>query len=411
MSKDANLLVKELKERNLFQQCSNEALLIEKLNSNKISFYLGIDPTGESLHCGHLVPLILAKKLQEHGHKPVILVGGGTAMIGDPSGKTKIRKMLTVEKIKSNIEKLSKQIEQLIDFSNDKALLVNNSDWLSSINYIDFLRDIGVHFSINRMLGFETYKSRLDTGLSFIEFNYLLLQSYDFYYLNDKLNCSMQIGGDDQWANMVSGIDLIRRKSNTEAFVLTVPLVTRSDGKKMGKTEKGAIYLNSNLTTTHDFFQYWRNIPDADVKKFLLIYTSLSIEECEKITSEGSNINKAKEILAYEITSFIHGKEEAEKTLKAAHALFSTGGNRDSIPGKEISLTQIKEGLSITDLIIDSKLIDSKREAKRVIEQGGVTINDNKINDLFYNITENDIKDREILLRIGKKKAYLFQIV
>lgn len=407
-----NDLLTLLKARGFFQQCTDETLLEEKLNKGSLRFYCGFDPTGPSLHCGHLVPLFAMAHMQKAGHRPIALVGGGTARIGDPSGKTEMRKMLTVDEVKANALSIKRQIERFISFDNDKAILADNADWLADLNYIDFLREIGRHFSVNRMLTFEAYKKRLETGLSFIEFNYQLLQSYDFLTLRRKYECQLQIGGDDQWGNIVAGLDLIRRLDGIECVGLTFPLVTRSDGKKMGKTEKGAIFLDPNLTSVYDFFQYWRNVADADVEKFLLLYTFLPVEECKELGSKtDAGINKSKEILAYELTKIIHGKEEADKALAAAHAAFGgDGANKEGMPMMELSLNELNAGIPVIDIFAKSSLCTSRSEARRLIEQGGAKINDKQVTNLEYTLSQSDIKDGDIILKAGKKRFFRFKV-
>lgn len=403
-------ILETLKSRGFFKQCTNEELLEKKLNAESVRFYCGFDPTGPSLHCGHLVPLFAMYHMQKAGHRPVALVGGGTARIGDPSGKTEMRQMLTVDQIKENAESLKKQIANFVEFDNDKAILLDNADWLSGLNYIEFLRDIGRHFSVNRMLTFETYKKRLETGLSFIEFNYQLLQSYDFLELNRTYGCTLQIGGDDQWGNIVAGMDLIRRVEGNETVGLTFPLVTRSDGKKMGKTEKGAVFLDPAMTPVYEFYQYWRNVTDADVGKFLKIYTFLSVEECEKLGSaEGAAINSSKEILAYELTKIIHGEDEANKAREAAKAAFSNGGTADKsgMPSKDYSKEQFEAGFNIVDLFTDTGLVASKSEARRLVTQNGAAVNGTKNSDPKAMITAEDItEDSDIILKAGKKRFF-----
>lgn len=398
-----------LKERGFYKQCTDEEMLVRKLEEGPLRIYVGVDPTGPSMHIGHMVPLFAMHHLQKAGHLPIILVGGGTARIGDPSGKSDMRKMQTVEEIQSNAEKLKEQISRFISFEEGEAKLVDNAEWLAPLNYIEFLRDIGRHFSVNRMLTFEAYKLRLEKGLSFIEFNYQLLQSYDFLELFRREKCLLQIGGDDQWGNIVAGMELIRRVEGGEAMGLTFPLVTRSDGKKMGKTEKGAVFLDPSMTTVYDFFQYWRNVADADVEKFLLMYTFLPVEECKRLGSlEGQEINKAKEVLAYEQTKIIHGKEEADKAFAAAHAAFTSGGEEDKsgMPSKEMTAAELEAGINILELFAETALCSSKSEARRLVTQNGAAVNGEKVSDPDAMINSSDIKENEIILKAGKKRFF-----
>jgi tyrosyl-tRNA synthetase len=398
-----------LKERGFIKQCSDEEALKKCLETDAVTYYAGFDPTGPSLHVGHMVPLFAMAHLQRVGHRPIAVVGGGTARIGDPSGKTEMRQMLTDEAIKFNSESLKKQIARFIRFDGDKALLVDNADWLKDLNYIQFLSDIGRHFSVNRMLSFETYKMRLETGLSFIEFNYQVLQSYDFLVLFQKYGCTLQIGGDDQWGNIISGMELIRRIEGQDAYALTFPLVTRSDGGKMGKTEKGTIFLAPDMTSAYDFYQYWINIPDADVEKFLLIFTFLTVAEIKKLSSlKDKELNRAKEVLAFELTQIVHGKEEAEKARDAAKALFGKKGEGDleSMPSLEMKADELKKGINILDLFARTSLCSSKSDAKRLVTQGGATINDKNIIDTDYTIRLDDVKDNALILRAGKKRFF-----
>lgn len=408
-----NPALKVLKERGFFQQCTDENLLNEMLEKGEVRFYAGFDPTGPSLHCGHLVPLFAMAHLQKFGHKPIALVGGGTARIGDPSGKTEMRKMLTVEQVRENAESLKKQIARFIHFEENGALLLDNAEWLSSLNYIDFLREIGRHFSVNKMLTFESYKKRLETGLSFIEFNYQLLQSYDFLILRRRYGCTLQIGGDDQWGNIVAGMDLIRRLDSAEVCGLTFPLVTRSDGKKMGKTEKGAVFLDSGMTPVYDFFQYWRNVADADVAKFLKLYTFLPTEECDALGARtDAGINEAKEILAYELTKIIHGEEEAEKARNAARSVFAgSGGSREGMPTLEIPAAGLENGINVLDLFAKTSLCASKGEARRLIAGGGASVGDIKVTDEKMTVTADMATDGEIILKAGKKRFFRIIVV
>jgi tyrosyl-tRNA synthetase len=398
-----------LQKRGFTKQCSDPEKLDELMSNESVTLYAGFDPTGPSLHIGHMVPLIAMAHLQNAGHKPIALVGGGTARIGDPSGKTEMRKILSIEQIRENIKRQKKQISRFIDFSNSKALLLDNAEWLAPLNYIDFLREIGRHFSVNRMLSFETYKMRLESGLSFIEFNYQLLQAYDFLTLNQRHNCTLQLGGDDQWGNIVAGIDLTRRVTGNEVFGLTFNLVTRADGKKMGKTEKGALFLDPEVTTPYDFFQYWRNIPDADVEKMLLLFTFLEEEMCRELGSlKDKEINRGKELLAYEVTKIVHGEEEAEKARDSSKKVFYAGTTQDtdSIPSLTLSRSQLDAGIEAVELFAMSELCASKSEARRLIKQGGGKINDIKITAGDAVIDSTWIKDDTIMLRAGKKRYF-----
>ncbi len=400
-----------LKERGFIKQCTDYDKLNDLMDTENISFYVGIDPTGRSLHVGHMVPLFAMAHLQRAGHRPLAVVGGGTALIGDPSGKTEMRKIQTASQIKANAESIKGQIGKIIDFRDNKALLLNNYDWLGNLNYIEFLRDIGRHFSVNRMLSFETYKMRLETGLSFIEFNYQLLQSYDFLVLNQQYNCKLQIGGDDQWGNIVAGVDLTRRVESSEVFGLTFPLVTRSDGKKMGKTEKGAVFLDPELFSPYEYFQYWRNVTDADVEKFLMLFTFLPTEEVRELSRlKDKEINRAKEILAFEQTKLIHGEEEAEKAKTAAKAAFSSaGGNvidKGAIPSTTISRNDLEAGINVMELFAMTDLCSSRSEARRLVAQGGASINGEKITDIDTKIDLLHEKEGELLLKAGKKRYF-----
>ena len=402
--------LEELEKRGFVQQCSDLEGLRKLMDQEALSCYVGVDPTAKSLHIGHMVPIYALAHLQNYGHKPILLVGGGTGMIGDPSGKTEMRKMLSIEEIRENEKGIKYGASKLLDFSNDRALMVNNYDWLGDLNYIEFLRDVGRHFSVNRMLSFEAYKQRLERGLSFIEFNYMLLQSYDFLILNRKYGCKVQVGGDDQWGNILSGAELIRRMDGNEAYALTFPLVTRADGKKMGKSEKGAIFLDPELCSPYEFYQYWRNVNDADVIRFLKMFTFLDLEEIEELAGlEGQEINKAKERLAYEQTVLIHGEEEARKALEASRAAFSgqgETGKRDAIPSLALALQQLKDGINVLDLYAMTSLCSSKGEARRLVTQGGARINEEKIDDIETVIGADYIEDGEILLRAGKKRYF-----
>ena len=391
-------LYDELVARGLIAQVTNEEEIKKMINEGKATFYIGFDPTADSLHVGHFMALCLMKRLQMAGNKPIALLGGGTGMIGDPSGKSDMRKMLTPETIQHNIDCFKKQMSRFIDFSDGKAIMVNNADWLMNLNYIDVLREVGACFSVNKMLSFECYKQRWERGLTFLEFNYMIMQSYDFYMLYQKYGCNMQFGGDDQWANMLGGTELIRKKLGKDAHAMTITLLLNSEGKKMGKTEKGAVWLDPEKTSPFEFFQYWRNVGDADVMKCIRMLTFLPIEEIEAMSGwEGSQLNKAKEILAYELTKLVHGEEEANKALDAAKALFGGKGNTENMPTTELELPEGKIG--ILDLMVATKLVNSKREARTLIAGKGVAVNDVIVEDPNAEITI----DGEVIIRKGKK--------
>ena len=391
-------LYDELVARGLIAQVTNEEEIKKMINEGKATFYIGFDPTADSLHVGHFMALCLMKRLQMAGNKPIALLGGGTGMIGDPSGKSDMRKMLTPETIQHNIDCFKKQMSRFIDFSEGKAIMVNNADWLMDLNYIDVLREVGACFSVNKMLSFECYKQRWERGLTFLEFNYMIMQSYDFYMLYQKYGCNMQFGGDDQWANMLGGTELIRKKLGKDAHAMTITLLLNSEGKKMGKTEKGAVWLDPEKTSPFEFFQYWRNVADADVMKCIRMLTFLPIEEIEAMSGwEGSQLNKAKEILAYELTKLVHGEEEANKALDAAKALFGGKGNTENMPTTELELPEGKIG--ILDLMVAAKLVNSKREARTLIAGKGVAVNDVIVEDPNAEITI----DGEVIIRKGKK--------
>lgn len=403
-----NKALETLKERGFFQQCTDIDGLSDLMDKESVTFYVGTDPTGPSLHIGHMVPFFALRHLREAGHCGIALIGGGTARIGDPSGKTEMRKIISYEEIDENVKRFENQLNKFIGFDGKTALLDNNKYWLADMNYIDFMRDIGSCFSVNRMLTFESYKKRMETGLSFLEFSYQLLQSYDFLKLHERHNCCLQIGGDDQWGNIVAGADLIRRKTGKQVYGLTFPLITRSDGKKMGKTEKGALFLDPAMTPVFDFFQYWRNVADADVRKFFLLFTFLPVAEIDEIMT--GDINKAKERLAWEVTAVIHGKEEADKALAGAKAAFGGSGDTSSIPTKEIVSGEFQGGLGVVDLFFMSGLSATKSEARRLVQQGGAYITDNdgkerQITDIAEIVEEKDFNDKgELILRAGKKK-------
>jgi len=396
-------LYDELVARGLIAQTTNEEEISKLINEGKATFYIGFDPTADSLHVGHFMALCLMKRLQMGGNKPIALIGGGTAMIGDPSGRTDMRQMMTEETIQHNVECFKKQMSRFIDFSEDKAMLVNNADWLLDLNYVDVLREVGAHFSVNRMLTAECYKQRMEKGLSFLEFNYMIMQSYDFYALFQKYGCNLQFGGDDQWSNMLGGTELIRRKLGKDAHAMTITLLLNSEGKKMGKTQKGAVWLDPNKTTPFEFFQYWRNVSDADVIKCLKMLTFLPLEQIVEMEKyEGSELNKAKEVLAYELTALVHGEEEAKKSLDAAKALFSSG-NAANMPTANISEADMNEGkIDLISLLVKSGLVTSRSEGRRAIEQGGVSVNGEKITDIAKTF-EKDAFAEEFVLKRGKK--------
>ena len=394
-------LYEELIARGLIAQVTDEKEISDMINNGKATFYIGFDPTADSLHVGHFMALCLMKRLQMAGNKPIALLGGGTGMIGDPSGKSDMRKMLTKEDIEHNIDCFKKQMSRFIDFSEGKAIMVNNADWLLDLNYVDVLREVGACFSVNKMLTYECYKQRMERGLTFLEFNYMIMQSYDFYMLYQKYGCTMQFGGDDQWANMLGGTELIRKKLGRDAHAMTITLLLNSEGKKMGKTEKGAVWLDPEKTPPYDFYQYWRNVADADVMKCIRMLTSLPIEEIEAMKDwEGSQLNKAKEILAYELTKLVHGEEEAQKAQEGAKALFGGGGNTENMPSTEILAAEIPgEGINIMDLLVKTGLAPSKSEARRLVQQGGISVDDVKVTD-----PNAPVKiDGEVIIKKGKK--------
>lgn len=396
-------IYEELVARGLIAQTTNEEEIRRLINAGEATFYIGFDPTADSLHVGHFMALCLMKRLQMAGNRPIALVGGGTGMIGDPSGRTDMRQMMTKETIEHNCQCFKKQMSKFIDFSEGKALLVNNADWLLGLNYIEVLRDVGAHFSVNRMLAAECYKQRLEKGLSFLEFNYMIMQSYDFYALYERYGCNLQFGGDDQWSNMLGGTELIRRKLGKDAHAMTITLLLNSEGKKMGKTQKGAVWLDPEKTTPFEFFQYWRNVDDADVIKCIKMLTFLPLEQIAEMEKyEGSELNKAKEILAYELTALVHGEEEAKKALEAAKGLFA-GGNTENIPSADISEDDFKEGkIDIVTLLVKSGLVSSRNEGRRAIEQGGVSVNKEKVGDISVSYTSEDFSS-EFILQRGKK--------
>ena len=395
-------LYEDLTRRGLIAQVTDEAEISKMINAGKATFYIGFDPTADSLHVGHFMALCLMKRLQMAGNKPIVLIGGGTGMIGDPSGKSDMRKMLTPETIQHNCDCFKKQMSRFIDFGEDKAIMVNNADWLMSLNYIDVLREVGACFSVNKMLTFECYKQRMERGLTFLEFNYMIMQSYDFYMLFRKYGCNMQFGGDDQWANMLGGTELIRKKLGKDAHAMTITLLLNSEGKKMGKTEKGAVWLDPEKTSPYDFFQYWRNVGDADVIKCMKLLTFIPIEEIEEMerTLQGAELNIAKEKLAYSLTELVHGKEEADKCLEAAKNIFGGGGNSADMPSTEIPAAELEDGtIGILDLLVKTKLAPSKGEGRRLVQQGGISVDDVKITDPNAKIA----LDNEVVIKKGKK--------
>lgn len=397
-------IYEELQARGLIAQVTDEDDIRELVNNGKATFYIGFDPTADSLHVGHFMALCLMKRLQDAGNKPIALIGGGTAMIGDPSGRTDMRQMMTKETIQHNCECFKKQMSRFIDFSNGKALMVNNADWLLDLNYIDVLREVGAHFSVNRMLTAECYKQRMERGLSFLEFNYMIMQSYDFYALYQKYGCNLQFGGDDQWSNMLGGTELIRRKLGKNACAMTITLLLNSEGKKMGKTQSGAVWLDPNKTSPFEFYQYWRNVADADVLKCIRMLTFLPLEEIDKMDSwEGVQLNTAKEILAYELTKLVHGEEEAQKAQEAAKALFSKGAAAD-MPTTELTEADLTEGnIDILTMLVKTGLVPSKSEARRAVQQGGVAVDGEKITDIYASFAGEDLNGEGIVLKKGKK--------
>ena len=397
-------IYEELQARGLIAQVTDEDDIRELVNNGKATFYIGFDPTADSLHVGHFMALCLMKRLQDAGNKPIALIGGGTAMIGDPSGRTDMRQMMTKETIQHNCECFKKQMSRFIDFSDGKALMVNNADWLLDLNYIDVLREVGAHFSVNRMLTAECYKQRMERGLSFLEFNYMIMQSYDFYALYQKYGCNLQFGGDDQWSNMLGGTELIRRKLGKNACAMTITLLLNSEGKKMGKTQSGAVWLDPNKTSPFEFYQYWRNVADADVLKCIRMLTFLPLEEIDKMDSwEGAQLNTAKEILAYELTKLVHGEEEAQKAQEAAKALFSKGAAAD-MPTTELTEADLTEGnIDILTMLVKTRLVPSKSEARRAVQQGGVAVDGEKITDIYASFAGEDLNGEGIVLKKGKK--------
>ena len=399
-------LYDELVARGLIAQVTDEEEIKELINNGKAVFYIGFDPTADSLHVGHFMALCLMKRLQMAGNKPIALIGGGTAMIGDPSGRTDMRQMMTPETIQHNVDCFKKQMSRFIDFGEGKAMLVNNADWLIDLNYIDVLRDVGAHFSVNRMLTAECYKQRMEKGLSFLEFNYMIMQSYDFYTLYQKYGCNMEFGGDDQWSNMLGGTELIRRKLGKDAYAMTINLLLNSEGKKMGKTQSGAVWLDPNKTSPFDFFQYWRNVADSDVLKCIRMLTFLPLEQIDEMDKwEGAKLNEAKEILAYELTKLVHGEEEAKKAKEASHALFAGGGVSAHMPTVEVTADDLyNDKLDIMAVLVKASLCESRSDARRAVQQGGVSVDGEKVTDISTSYTLDEFAGEGKVVKRGKKK-------
>ena len=400
-------LYEELQARGLIAQTTDADKVAEMINNGKATFYIGFDPTADSLHVGHFMALCLMKRLQMAGNRPIALLGGGTGMIGDPSGRTDMRQMLTKETIQHNIDCFKKQMERFIDFSDGKALMVNNAEWLMNLNYVELLREVGAHFSVNRMLTAECYKQRMERGLSFLEFNYMIMQSYDFYMLYQKYGCNMQFGGDDQWSNMLGGTELIRRKLGKDAYAMTITLLLNSEGKKMGKTQSGAVWLDPNKTSPFDFYQYWRNVDDADVIKCMKLLTFLPLEEIQEMEKwEGSQLNKAKEILAFQLTELVHGTEEAKKAEAGAKALFAGGADTEHMPTTELVAEDFDEegNIDLISLLVKSALVTTRSEGRRAIEQGGVSVDGEKVTDIRHVLSKDALTGDGIVLKRGKKK-------
>ena len=396
----------ELKARGMVAQTTNEEAIRSLLGGKEpVTFYIGFDPTADSLHAGHFIQLMVLAHMQRAGHRPIVLLGGGTAMVGDPSGKTDMRKMMTPETIRYHVDCFRKQMARFIDFSEGRALIVDNQDWLMNLNYIEFLREVGVHFSVNRMLTAECFKTRLERGLSFLEFNYMLMQGYDFYHLHKTYGCRMELGGDDQWSNILGGVELVRRKAGDEVFGMTFELLTTSDGRKMGKTEKGALWLDPHKTSPYEFYQYWRNVDDADVVKCLNMLTFIPVEEIRELAkAEGSELNRVKERLAYEVTALVHGREEAEKAMQAARALFGAGAASEHMPTTEVSADIFTDGaVGVIELMVRTGLAPSRGEARRLIQQGGVAVDDDKVTAWDQTVPQSAFEKGYVVLRRGKK--------
>ncbi len=401
-----------LKERGYIEQCTHEEEIKELLGKESVTFYIGFDPTADSLHIGHYIQIMVMSIMQQHGHRPIALLGGGTTMIGDPSDRTGMRNIMTQEIIAQNAENFKKVFEKFLDFSEGKAIMDNNANWLLPLNYLEFMRDVGVHFSVNKMLAADCYKNRMEQGLTFFEFGYMLMQSYDFYVLNEKYNCKMQFGGNDQWSNIIGGIELTRKKAGKQVYGMTFALLTNSEGNKMGKTEKGALWLDRNKTTPYEFYQYWRNIDDADVEKCLALLTFLPMDEVRRLGAlEGSEINKAKEVLAYEVTKLIHSEEDAIKAQEAARSLFGGGADSENIPTTEITTDELGDGMTVIDMMVKANLIKTKSEGRRLIEQSGVTVNDNIVSDVYATVSKTDFEDGKLMIKKGKKVYHRIKLM
>ena len=401
-----------LKERGLIAQTTHENEIRELLANEKVTFYIGFDPTADSLHVGHFLQMVVMRHMQNYGHRPIALVGGGTGHIGDPSGRTDMRQMMTKETIDYNCERFKEQLSKVIDFSDGKAIMVNNADWLLDLNYVEFIRDIGSCFSVNQMLQAECFKQRLEKGLSFLEFNYMLMQSYDFLMLNRKYGCKMELGGDDQWSNILGGLDLCRRKDQKQVYGMTFTLLTNSEGKKMGKTANGAVWLAPEKTSPYEFYQYWRNVDDSDVCKCLKLLTFIPMEEIREYEKlEGSQLNKVKEILAYEVTKLVHGEEEAQKAKQAATAIFAGAGNDENMPSAQIEASVIGDGIGVLDLLLAAGLIPSKGEGRRLVQQGGISLDNEKVTAIDMVITKDNFKDNKIIAKKGKKSFLKIELV
>ena len=401
-----------LTERGYIEQATHPDEIRELLGKEKVTFYIGFDPTADSLHVGHYIQFMVMKHMQAHGHRPIFLAGGGTGMIGDPSGRSDMRRVLTVEQIDSNVEHFKEQASRFVDFSDGKALMLNNADWLRDLNYIEFLRDYGAHFSVNRMLSAECYKSRMEKGLTFLEFNYMIMQSYDFLHLYRNHNCKLELGGNDQWSNIIGGVELVRRADQGEAYGLTFKLLTNSEGKKMGKTANGAVWLDADKMKPYDFYQYWRNVDDKDVRNCLALLTFLPMDEVERLANlEGAEINKAKEVLAYEVTKNVHGEAAAAEAQKAARALFAGGGQEGSIPTTKMNAADFEgDGIGLLNLLKNVGLTSTTSEGRRLVQQGGVSLNEVAIKDPRYSVTLADFTDNQLKIRKGKKKFHLIEL-